>query len=66
MKTPKQRLGETESMKVFLIDGFVDCDNCGYTIRQGWRVNDETSQGTICGKCCPEFDLEPTAIAEEC
>lgn len=53
-------------MKKHVTDGYEVCNNCGYTIRGGWKVNDETAEGLICGKCCEEVGLEPNvAVVRE-
>jgi hypothetical protein len=50
------------ALTIHVTDGYEACDNCGHTIRRGWKVNDESPQGLICGKCCEECGLEPTAL----
>ena len=50
-------------MKTYIVDGYETCSNCGYELRPGWKINDETGDGIFCGKCCPELGLEPNARA---
>lgn len=40
----------------YVADEFSTCDNCGYTLRVGWRVAD-TPEGLFCARCCEEDDL---------
>ena len=49
----------SKKVKTHLLEGYDQCNNCGYKIGRGQTVNDDTPSGLICKKCCLELGLEP-------